>query len=180
MDERRVVSDREAKSLSRETIFLTDISDAEVLRVRLLELADQVARRLRRQKLQARSVHIKARFADFRTFTRSRTLACPTDVTPRIAVTAEALLTEGLPTASIGVRLLGVRLSGLAGHRPVQQTSFTEKADQRNLAQRRLDQVADAIRDRFGSAAIARASGLTHGLQLRPEHSPDRPEDLPQ
>src|SRR5690606_33083105 len=49
IDPRRVVPDREAKSLSHETTFASDLTDLEALRGWLLELTDQVGRRLRRQ-----------------------------------------------------------------------------------------------------------------------------------
>ncbi|MGB6045025.1 MAG: hypothetical protein WBF93_17855 [Pirellulales bacterium] len=78
IDHRSVVPDREAKSISHETTFATDIDDPEALRACLLELTEQVARRLRRHALRGRTVEIKVRFADFRTITRSRKLPDPT------------------------------------------------------------------------------------------------------
>jgi DNA polymerase IV len=77
IDNRPVVPDRQAKSLSHETTFATDLSDIESLRYRLWELTDQVARRLRRTGRCGRTVQIKVRFSNFRTITRSRTLARP-------------------------------------------------------------------------------------------------------
>jgi len=59
IDDRRVIPDRDAKSISHETTFATDIDDAEVLRSWLLELTEQVARRLRRHELRGRTVQIK-------------------------------------------------------------------------------------------------------------------------
>ncbi|MEX1041649.1 MAG: hypothetical protein WDZ51_13505 [Pirellulaceae bacterium] len=46
IDERSVVPDREAKSVSHETTFAQDIDDIEILRAWSMELAEQVARRL--------------------------------------------------------------------------------------------------------------------------------------
>jgi DNA polymerase IV len=51
IDERRVIPDREAKSISHETTFAVDIGDREVLHAWLVELAEQVGRRLRRHEL---------------------------------------------------------------------------------------------------------------------------------
>ena len=65
MDDRKVVPDREAKSISHETTFATDIADLNVLRAWLLELTEQVARRLRRHELRGRVVHLKVRFRRF-------------------------------------------------------------------------------------------------------------------
>ena len=49
IDPRRVISDREAKSISHETTFAVDIGEAEILRPWLVDLVEQVARRLRRE-----------------------------------------------------------------------------------------------------------------------------------
>jgi len=65
IDERQVVPDREAKSISHETTFAEDIADGEVLQAWLTELAEQVARRQRRLALKGRTVELKVRFADF-------------------------------------------------------------------------------------------------------------------
>src|SRR5262249_43851166 len=83
-DDRRVVPDREAKSISHETTFAEDIADIDVLHAWLVELAEQVGRRLRRHGLKGRTVEIKVRFADFRTITRSVTLPEPSDITQEL------------------------------------------------------------------------------------------------
>lgn len=163
IDPRRVVPDREAKSLSHETTFASDLTELVALRGWLLELTDQVGRRLRRQQRRARTVHIKVRFSDFRTITRSRTLAQATDVTREFWQAASELLTQALPPGRLtdrsGVRLLGMGVSGFAEHQAVQQLLFEEPDEQQHLKQRQLDRVADAVRARFGTAALRRGSG---------------------
>ena len=74
IDDRPVVPDHPAKSISHETTFAVDVADREILRAWLLELVEQVARRLRRHGFRARTVELKVRFPDFRTITRSQTL----------------------------------------------------------------------------------------------------------
>src|SRR5436305_1745301 len=69
-DDRTVVPDRQAKSISTETTFAHDIADRAVLRVRLLELVDELAGRLRHAGLRTRAITLKLRSADFRTPTR--------------------------------------------------------------------------------------------------------------
>ena len=51
-DDRPVVADREAKSVSTETTFGEDIGDREILRAWLLDLTDELATRLRRHGLR--------------------------------------------------------------------------------------------------------------------------------
>jgi DNA polymerase-4 len=71
LDDRRVMPDRDAKSISTETTFAHDLADKEALRSCLLELVDHLAGRLRSHGLRARTVDVKIRSADFRTWTRS-------------------------------------------------------------------------------------------------------------
>jgi DNA polymerase-4 len=165
IDERRVVPDREARSISHETTFAADISDREVLRAWLLELTEQVAWRLRRHKLRGRTVQLKLRYGDFHTITRAQTLARATNVTHDIWEAAAAMLAERLPARRLQVRLLGVGVSAFENAGQVQRSLFDEAEHER---QGRLDGAADRIKERFGTNALHRASGLLHGA----EHSP--------
>lgn len=172
IDDRSVVPDREAKSISHETTFARDIGDREVLRAWLIELSEQVGWRLRRHGLRGRTVNLKLRFADFHTITRARTLPEPTDVTTEIWRTAAELLTNCGVTRKAPARLLGVGVSGFGtAGQPVQQTLFPD-AERQKLSQ--LDDVADRIRDKFGSGALNRASGLLHNAEHTPAPRPKR------
>jgi DNA polymerase-4 len=157
IDDRRVVPDREAKSISHETTFPEDIRDVEVLRSCLVELVEQVARRLRRHGLRGRAVELKVRFADFQTITRSRTLSEPTDITQELLGAGIELLTKKLPAQHLPVRLLGFGVHDLAGAGEVQGNLFGEPEKDK---QRQLDRVADEIAAKFGKAAIRRGAGL--------------------
>lgn len=152
-DDRPVVPDHEAKSISHETTFAEDVTGGEVLRAWLLELTDQVARRLRRYRLRGRTVHLKIRLADFRLVTRSATLPTATNITAELWEAAAALLETWLSEARPPVRLLGMGASGLSTCEEVQKLLFDEPQRTR---QSRLDVVTDAIRQRFGAAAIGR------------------------
>ncbi len=70
LDSRRVVPDRFAKTISHETTFAADIYDKACLQAWLTELAEQVARRMRRHHLYGKTVQIKLRFSNFDTITR--------------------------------------------------------------------------------------------------------------
>ena len=157
IDDRRVVPDREAKSISHETTFAHDIDDPEALRIWLLQLTEQVCRRLRRHQLVGQTVHLKIRFADFKTITRSRTLAEPTNITEEIWQAAAELLTRRLPARSQPLRLLGLGMSGLEVEPSRQGLLFD---GQRREKQQKLDEVADRIHDRFGGAALKRAAAI--------------------
>ena len=156
-DDRPVVPDHEAKSISHETTFAVDIADRAVLRAWLLELTDQVARRLRRHRLRGRTVQLKIRFADFRTITRSQTLPEATDLTDELWRVVVGLLDTRLPKDMQPVRLVGMGVSSFDTSGQVQRQLFDEPQRTRHA---QLDAVADAIRDRFGLEAIRRAGAL--------------------
>jgi DNA polymerase-4 len=156
-DDRAVVPEREAKSISHETTFEHDVADLEVLRAWLVDLTEQVGCRLRRHGLRGRTVQLKIRFADFSTITRSSTLPEPTDITQELWQTADDLLSERLPIGHLPVRLLGMGVSGLDGSGLVQRMLF---AGEQRKKQSQIDAVADEIKERFGAGALRRGSSL--------------------
>src|SRR3990172_3112328 len=156
-DNRQVVPDHKAKSLSHETTFAEDITDVEALRSWLLDLTRQVATRLRCNQLRGRTVHLKIRFSNFRTITRSHTFPKSTDITQELWNAGAAMLTKNLPFPPRGVRLLGFSVSGFDSAEPRQADLFCESENAKNV---RLDTVSDWIQKRFGPAALHRAAEL--------------------
>ena len=164
IDLRPVVSDSEARSISHETTFAVDIRDRVILRARLLDLTEQVGRRLRRHARQGRTVQLKLRFADFRSITRSRTLAEPSDVTAEMWHTMDGLLAQALQKEPRAVRLIGMGISDFvdpASQRTIQPDLFGNP-DSANDQQRKIDTLADQIQSRFGSAGLKRGTGIRH------------------
>ena len=172
IDDRLVVPEREAKSISHETTFEQDIDDLEVLRAWLVDLTEQVGWRLRRHGLRGRTVHLKVRFADFKMITRSLTLPEPTDITHELWQTADEMLCHRLPAGHLPVRLLGMGVGGLDDTGLVQGLLFEQ--DQRKK-QAGVDAVSDQIRERFGSSALRRAAFLQHQREARRDAGGERP-----
>jgi DNA polymerase IV len=159
IDDRRVVPDREAKSISHETTFPVDLTDRETLRAWLMDLTVQVAWRLRQHRLRGRTVNVKIRFASFRTITRAKTLDAPTNVTEEIWRTAAELLEHALPQRHEGLRLLGIGVSNLNETGQTQKTLFPDETREKHT---QLDQTLDQIRCRFGPDSLQRGSGFSH------------------
>jgi DNA polymerase-4 len=111
-DDRAVVPDREAKSVSHEETFERDLTDLDVLGREIDSMAARVGERLRKSAISGRTVTLKLRRYDFTTLTRSQTLPQPTDDPRQIAATARRLLADA--GAGGGLRLLGVGVSGLS------------------------------------------------------------------
>lgn len=124
-DDRAVVAEREAKSVSVEGTYESDITDRALMGALLTRQASDVARRVQAQGVAGRTVSIKVRLHDFTTFSRSTTLGSPTDDAAVMARAARKLL-DDLDTAG-GVRLLGVGVSGLTDW--VQDDLFTSLED---------------------------------------------------
>src|SRR6478735_1017285 len=110
-DDRPVQPDRETKSISVEDTFETDVTDLAALEGVIVRDSASVARRLSAARLFARTITLKARYPDFTTLSRSRTLDGATDDADVVARVARALLDS--VDHSRGLRLLGVGVAGL-------------------------------------------------------------------
>ncbi len=125
-DDRDVVPEREAKSVSVEDTYETDHVDKRLLEALLDRQSAKVTERLRHARASGRTVTIKVRLHDFSTLNRSSTLSAPTDDGRVVARVARRLLAE-LDTSG-GVRLLGVGVSGLADW--IQEDLFADADDE--------------------------------------------------
>ncbi|MFI7288792.1 DNA polymerase IV [Streptomyces anulatus] len=132
LDDRPVVAERDAKSVSVEDTFDVDLHDRVRVRAEVERLAVRCVERLRAADRSGRTVVLKVRRYDFSTLTRSETLRGPTD-DPTVVREAAGRLLESVDTTG-GVRLLGVGVTGLADY--TQEDLFAQAADARELAQR--------------------------------------------
>jgi len=148
VDPRAVEPEHAAKSIGREQTFAADVDDRGEVERTLLALVDQVAQRLRREDVQAESLTLKLRTADFVTVTRQATLAAPADTTDLLWPVAKQLLAKADSTRK-AIRLIGVS-AGLA-QGPRQLGLFVSDAPARR---RKVADAVDAVRARFGDAAI--------------------------
>jgi DNA polymerase-4 len=124
-DDRPVVAERDAKSVSVEDTYDRDIHDRVRVRGEVQRLADRCVHRLRVAGRSGRTVVLKVRRYDFSTLTRSETLRGPTD-DPGVVREAAARLLESVDTTG-GVRLLGVGVTGLADF--TQEDLFAQAAE---------------------------------------------------
>ena len=155
-DDRPVTPEQEARSISHETTFETDLTQGAALRDCLRGLTEQVAWRVRRQELRARTVEIKVRYADFRTVNRAAGLAAASNRTRDLWACASRLLTQQLARRADPVRLLGMGVSRLTRERVEQPDLFDAPAAAR---QQRIDSMVDAVNERFGGAGLSRGAG---------------------
>jgi DNA polymerase IV len=156
-DPRPVVVGRRRRSIGSQRALGRRHRSPDELDAILAGLVDRVARRLRAADRVCRTVTLRLRFADFTRATRSRTLAEATDQTQAVLGTARRLLTAARPLIEDnGLTLLGIALSNLDNIDAVQLAlPFDDPAAA-------LDTTLDALRDRFGSTAVTRATLLGH------------------
>ncbi|WP_349897231.1 DNA polymerase IV [Parafrigoribacterium soli] len=153
IDPRHVTTDVMEKSVGHEVTFEVDERDGERLRRELLRQANAVAVRLRTAGWVGRTVVLKLRFSDFRTITRSRTLAEPTDLGRRIYEEASTIY-QALGSDE-PIRLIGVRMEQLAPAAG-QQLGLWETDD----GWREAEDTMDAVSARFGRGSLGPASLL--------------------
>lgn len=170
-DAREVESDRDAKSYGEENTFAEDVLDPERLGRAIRAHSEAVAARLRRDGLAARGIQLKLKLARrlgggrFPLVSRALTLPASTDDGSRIARAAGRLLRRSGVTEP--VRLLGVAVTRLESAGGAQLDLLGSDADLPRS--RRLNRAVDAIRERFGRAALLRGGGLElrAGLSLQ-------------
>jgi DNA polymerase-4 len=156
-DSRPVVAEREAKSISVEGTYDSDLTDRRLMEGLLTRQAREVGTRMRKNGHSGRTVTIKVRLYDFTTLSRSSTLSSPTDDGATIARVARALLAD-LDTTG-GVRLLGVGVSGLADW--VQEDLFGETGEDEEVEvvlpeppRRTWPPGADVVHDEMGAGWV--------------------------
>jgi DNA polymerase-4 len=157
MDESRVVSHTDAKSISSEETFEENTNDFEALRKELLLQAEEVGRRLRKNELKGSTVTLKIRRADFVRITRSISFNEPTDSTNTIYGWALKLL-EAVDLSE-KFRLIGIAVSSFVRDQSSSaQLNLFDLASQRDHSWREVEKAMDSITEKFGHKAIKRGS----------------------
>jgi DNA polymerase-4 len=153
-DDRGVDPGRETKSISAETTFDSDLARLSDLERHLWRLCEKLARRLRDSELSAGGVVLKLKTKDFATRTRAARLPTPTALPDRMFDAARTLLVrEATGTA---FRLIGIGASPL---RPLKDADHGDLADLETPRRAATQAAIDALRQRFGAAAIGRGRG---------------------
>lgn len=148
-DERPVIPDREAKSIGNEDTFETDIEQPDEIRTKLLDLAERVGWRVRKEGLAGKTITLKVRFSSFRTITRSVTLQDPVSLDEVIYEIALQLMDKIV--VKEGIRLLGVSVSNFS-QRSTQLCLFNEVTEKRE----KIASTMDELKERFGTEIVKR------------------------
>lgn len=154
-DSRRVVPERDARSVSSETTFNEDVADIDALADQLWEQCERVSAAMKKKGLEGRVVTLKLKTADFRTVTRRTTLDSPSALARTAYAAARPLLAA---TAKGGrYRLIGVGFSDLVEKSARPQADLFATSAARLEAQERA---IDRLREKFGADAVRSGRSL--------------------
>jgi DNA polymerase-4 len=142
----------EQKSISTETTFHTDTRDIQFLKSVLVSLTEELAFSLRSSERLTACITVKLRYSDFRTVTQQKTISLTaSDAT---LIEQAKLLFDKLYDKNLPIRLVGVRFSHLVhGHPQIHLFDDT-------IESIHLYQALDKIKNKYGSVAIKRATGM--------------------
>jgi len=168
-DPRPVDTTRRRRSIGSQRALGRRPRTHEELDLILTQIVDRLAGRLRDGDRVCRTVVLRLRFGDFTRATRSHTLGA-TDRTAVLLGIARALLSGAQEEiAQRGISLIGVSLAQLSRADQVQPELPIDWGEGV-----RLDSVLDSVRDKFGAAAVSRATQLGRdpgwSTPVLPEH----------
>ncbi|MCW3157129.1 DNA polymerase IV [Micropruina sonneratiae] len=162
-DARRVVARPGERGVGCQETFSRDTDDPALVRAELLRVAGTVASRMRQSGVLGRVVTLTLRFADFRTVSKSLTLASPTDGTDELHAQAMRLYARfGLERPRI--RRVGIRVEGLVD---ADQAYCQPTLDAPDRGWREAELAVDAVRRKFGPHCLERAVLTRHGYAPR-------------
>jgi len=175
-----IVSDSpRSRSISAEVTFETDLSDAQAVNRALLELCEEVAFRMLRERLASNTATLKLRSFDFRTTTAQRTQQ------RRIGSSDElhALVTGLLKARWDGrtpLRLVGVGVSAAGrGEDPEAAYSQGELFEDELGRKRRVEEAVGALKQRIQGVRLTKASLLDRPASTRRPAPPGPPSGRP-
>ena len=144
------------KSISSERTLGEDTRDKNLLHNYLLKQSEEVARQLRKAGVKAKTITLKIKHADFKQYTRSKTISSPTRSSETIYQHAASLLDNYELTQKI--RLIGVGTSGFQSAGQPVQLSLFDRVEQSDKSWEIVDRTVENITQKFGRDAIKRGS----------------------
>jgi len=144
------------KSISSERTLSKDTRDKKVLHKYMLQQSEEIARQLRKAGFRARTITLKIKHADFKQFTRSKTINTPTRSSETIYRHAADLLDNYPLTQQI--RLIGVGTSGFKSTGQPVQLNLFDRAEQNDKTWEKVDRTVETIAQKFGRDAIKRGT----------------------
>lgn len=162
-DDRRVDPDQDAKSVSAETTFDTDIAEMGELVPVLRGLSEKVSARLKKSGIAGRTVVLKLKTQDFKLRTRNRQLGDPTRLADRIFQTGLELLRKEADGTKY--RLLGIGVSDLSDDEKADPPDLVDVGSRKRAM---AESAIDTLRDKFGNKAVETGHTFGKGRSANP------------
>lgn len=143
------------KGYGNSTTISFDVTDAQIAKMVLLSLAETVGKRLRSHGVKAEVVSVSIKNNLLQSQGHQTVLAAPTNITAEIYQAACRLFEElwdGSPIRHLGIQTTRIK------EESARQMSIFDTTDYEKLE--KLDRAVDAIRGKFGTDAVRRASFL--------------------
>ncbi len=143
------------KGIGNEETLPFDYVNKEDIEEKIVEIAQKVAWRLRKENMLATVVSVRFKSKDFVNSSHQKKLPGRTDSTQDIINGAKELLDEmykGEP-----IRLVGVRVEGLVEKEELQLSFFDNNEDKKD---RKLDDALDKLKEKYGYNIVSRATDL--------------------
>ena len=142
----------ERKSISTEQTFDKDTIDVKALKFLLVSMTEKLAFQLRSEGKLTACVTVKIRYSDFNTYTVQAHI--PYTSLDHVLMMKVKELFDKLYQRRQLIRLIGIRFSHLV------QGSYQFNLFEDNVEQIQLYDAMDKMRNKYGDAAVQRASGL--------------------
>ncbi|MCK4532281.1 DNA polymerase IV [bacterium] len=152
LDDREVETEREIKSISNEYTFQQDTDNKEKIGSALLSLCEKVSQRLFQKELKAKTITLKIRTGDFKTYSRTVSISNPTNFTDVIFKEIQKTY-NNFQTKGKKIRLLGVKASNFS--LDTKQSDFLSEKE--NKKRKKIQRAMEKIKDKFGEDAIYRS-----------------------
>jgi DNA polymerase-4 len=165
-DERRVHPEHDAKSVSAETTFDSDLATYDDLIPILRALSETVSARLKKAHIAGRTVVLKLKSADFQIRTRNRQLHDATRLADRIFTVGMELLRK--EADGTRYRLIGIGVSDLSDDARADPPDLVDGGSRKRAL---AEEAVDRLRDKFGGKAVETGYTFGRGSRGRPPRS---------
>jgi DNA polymerase-4 len=196
IDDRAVTTPARSKSMGAQAALGKRDATPELIRETLGYLADRVAGRLRKETLAGRTVTVRVRFSHLRSVTRSVTVTAAISTTLTLTEVAERLAHSAIldNESEREITLIAVSVSNLCPDHslqlelPLDSPNWLRNTGPRprsviDASRWGVDRSVDAIRNKFGRAAVGYATVALSAAERVPEEFRElaerRPGDSP-
>ncbi len=157
-DNRKIVPQSVAKSISSETTFSEDLIAGAALEKHLWALAERTAERCKAKNVAGTTIVLKLKTSSFTTLTRNRSVNDPTQLADTIFSIGQTLLARVLnEKPGTKFRLIGIGVSGLVD---AVHADPPDLADPDKGRRKAAEQAMDNLRNKFGRGAIKKGRSL--------------------